>query len=237
MLDLKIIQAISLDLDDTLWPVWPVIERAEKALETWLSTHAPMTAALFANSLARADIRASVLRSRPDLQHDLSAVRREAIRVALQRSKEDLALAEAAFDVFFAERNRVMLYDDALLALEFLASRYPIVALSNGNADIQRIGLGAYFKASISAQQFGVGKPDARIFHAAAGAVDIAVQNVLHIGDDPTLDVLGALNVGMQAAWLNRASDAWQHEARPNITVLGLTQLCDCLGQAEEVAG
>ena len=236
MLDLKIIQAISLDLDDTLWPVWPVIERAEKALETWLGTHAPMAAALFANSSARADIRASVLRSRPDLKHDLSAVRREAIRVALQRSKEDPALAEAAFDVFFAERNRVMLYDDALLALEFLASRFPVVALSNGNADVQRIGLGRYFSASISAQEFGVGKPDARIFHAAAGAVDVEVKNVLHIGDDATLDVMGALSAGMQAAWLNRTGDKWQFEAMPSIMVANLTQLCDELGQVEKMA-
>ena len=35
MLDLKIVKAITLDLDDTLWPVWPAIERAEKALENW----------------------------------------------------------------------------------------------------------------------------------------------------------------------------------------------------------
>jgi len=49
MLDLTIIKAISLDLDDTLWPIWPAIERAEKALEHWLNRQAPMTAALFAN--------------------------------------------------------------------------------------------------------------------------------------------------------------------------------------------
>ena len=36
MLDIKTIKAVTLDLDDTLWPVWPAIERAEKALENWL---------------------------------------------------------------------------------------------------------------------------------------------------------------------------------------------------------
>jgi FMN phosphatase YigB (HAD superfamily) len=30
MLDLAKIKAITIDLDDTLWPIWPVIERAEK---------------------------------------------------------------------------------------------------------------------------------------------------------------------------------------------------------------
>lgn len=227
MLDLTIIKAISLDLDDTLWPIWPTIEKAEAALEQWLGSHAPMTAALFANPTARHDIREHVLRSRPELKHNLSAIRREAIRVALYRSKENPLLADEAFEVFFAARHEVTLFDDALLALEFLSARYPIVALSNGNADIKRIGLGEYFKAAISAQEFGVGKPDARIFHAAAGALDVLPQHVLHVGDDVTLDVLGALNAGMQAAWVNRSDELWTHESQPQETVTNLTELCD----------
>lgn len=237
MLDLKIVKAITLDLDDTLWPVWPAIERAEKALESWLGAHAPMAAALFANPVARDEVRAYVLRTRPELKHNLSAVRREAIRLALLRSNEDPLLAEPAFEVFFAERNRVMLYDDALLALEFLAQRFPIVALSNGNADIQRIGLGKYFSASISAQAFGVAKPDARIFHAAAGAVNMAAENILHIGDDAALDVLGALNAGMQAVWLNRPGEPWRHDAEPHITVANLTELCNHLDWPDAAVG
>ena len=229
MLNLKIVQAITIDLDDTLWPVWPAIQRAEKALENWLSQHAPMTAALFANASVRDEIRSHVVRTRPELKHNLSAVRREAIRVALYRSKEDPLLAEQAFDVFFAERNRVTLFDDAILALEFLSSRFPVVALSNGNADIKTIGIASYFKASISAQEFGVGKPDARIFHAAAGAVDVCPKNVLHIGDDPGLDVLGAQNADMQTVWLNRPENAWNHDDKgiPHLTVTSLTQMCD----------
>jgi FMN hydrolase / 5-amino-6-(5-phospho-D-ribitylamino)uracil phosphatase len=236
MLNLKIVKAITLDLDDTLWPVWPAIQRAEKALENWLSEQAPMTAALFANQVARDDIRSHVLHTRPELKTNLSAVRREAIRLALSRSNENPALAEAAFDVFFDARNRVTLYDDALLALEFLASRLPVVALSNGNADIHRIGLGKYFRASISAQDFGVGKPDARIFHAAAGAVDVIAENVLHIGDDARLDVLGALNAGMQTVWLNRSAEQWSHDLKPHLTVSSLTDLCDCFDSMQELA-
>ena len=233
MLDLTIIKAITLDLDDTLWPVWPVIERAEAALNTWLGRNAPMTAALFANPTARHDIREQVLRTRPELKHNLSAIRCEAIRVALYRSKENPLLAEEAFEVFFAARHEVTLFDDALLALEFLAARFPVVALSNGNADVARIGLGPYFRAAISAQDFGVGKPDPRIFHAAAGAVDVKPFNVLHIGDDAALDVLGALNAGMQTAWVNRADLLWPHEALPHETVTNLTELCDMFRAAD----
>ena len=145
MLNLKIIQAITLDLDDTLWPVWPAIQRAEVALENWLNQHAPMAAALFANASVRDEIRGHVVRTRPELKHNLSAVRKEAIRTTLYRAKENPLLAEAAFEVFYAERNRVDLFDDAILALEFLSARFPVVALSNGNADIERIGIKPFF--------------------------------------------------------------------------------------------
>lgn len=192
-----------------------------------------MTAALFANPTARHDIREQVLRTRPELKNNLSAIRREAIRLALYRSKENPLLAEEAFEVFFAARHEVTLFDDAVLALEFFSARYPVVALSNGNADIHRIGLGPYFRAAISAQEFGVGKPDPRIFVAAAGAVDVLPQHVLHVGDDAALDVLGALNAGMQAAWVNRADHLWPHETLPHESVSSLTELCDLFRAAD----
>lgn len=227
MFDPTLVKAITLDLDDTLWPVWPAIERAEKALESWLSQHAPMAAALFANPKARHDLREQVSCARPELKYNLSAIRREAIRLALYRSGEDPSLADPAFEVFFDERNRVTLFDDVIPGLEFLASRFPLVAVSNGNADLQRIGLGRFFHASISAQQFGVGKPDPKIFHAAANFVGVVCADVLHVGDDCALDVLGALNCGMQTVWVNRADHVWPHAAVPHETVATLTELCD----------
>jgi HAD superfamily hydrolase (TIGR01549 family) len=229
MLDVAKIRAVTIDLDDTLWPIWPVIERAEKALYDWMNQNAPMTAALFANAAALRDIRAEMGRSRPDLKHDMSSLRRESIRLALSRAGEDTSLAETAFEVFFAQRQTVTLFDDAMPALEFLASRYPVVSLSNGNADLERIGLGRLFRASIHAREFGVGKPDPRIFHAAAGAVDTMPENVLHIGDDATLDALGALNAGMQAAWLNRSDAPWPHDLEPHVVLTHLGELKDLL--------
>jgi len=226
MLDIARIKAITLDLDDTLWPIWPTIERAEKVLHEWLVDNAPMAAALFSSPLALREIRDYMAANRPDLKNDLSAVRRESIRLALYRAGENPLLAEAAFDVFFAERQRVTLFEDAQPSLEFLAARFPLVTISNGNADIARVGLGAYFRATISAREFGVGKPDPRIFHAAAGAVDLKPEDILHVGDDATLDALGAINAGMQAAWVNRSDHLWPHEQEPHVTLGSLTELC-----------
>lgn len=224
------IRAITIDLDDTLWPIWPTIERAEQVLLEWLAQHAPAAAALFSDAAALREIRGEMTTSRPDLKHDMSALRRESIRLALHRAGEDTALADPAFEAFFAERQRVTLFEDALPALEYLARRFPVVALSNGNADLHRIGLAHFFRASVCAREFGVGKPDPRIFHAAAGAVDTMPEHVLHIGDDSTLDVLGALNAGMQAAWLNRSDALWPHDEEPHVTLTHLGELQALIG-------
>jgi putative hydrolase of the HAD superfamily len=229
MLDIQKIKAVSLDLDDTLWPIWPTIERAERVLHDWLTDNAPMTAALFSSPGALREIRDYMASNRPDLKSDLSAVRRESIRLALYRAGENPLLADRAFEVFFAERQRVQLFDDARPALEFLAARFPLVSLSNGNADVHQVGIGHYFRAAISAREFGVGKPDPRIFLAAAGAVDLQPEDILHVGDDASLDVLGGLNAGMQTAWVNRSDHLWPHELQPHVTLGNLTELCELL--------
>jgi FMN phosphatase YigB (HAD superfamily) len=163
MFDVTKIKALSFDLDDTLWPIWPTIERAESALMAWLGAHAPKTAALLASPGVRREIRDAVEAQRPQWKHDLSSLRRESIRVGLERAGESPLLADAAFDVFFSARQRVTLYDDSRAALEFLSARFPLVSLSNGNADLERVGLASYFRAAISAREFGVGKPDPSI--------------------------------------------------------------------------
>jgi putative hydrolase of the HAD superfamily len=229
-LDLSRIRAITLDLDDTLWPIWPTIARAEDALQAWLVVHAPATAALCAAPGTLRELRNQMHQTRPDLLHDMSGLRRESIRLVLQRAGDDPSLAEPAFEVFFAERHRVELFEDALPALAWLSSRYPVVAVSNGNADVHRVGIGAHFCASLHAQGFGAAKPDPRIFHAAAQAAGVAPQEVLHVGDDAHLDGVGALGAGMQLAWVNREGHTWDHAPlRPHITVRDLQALCRAL--------
>ncbi|MFN7444178.1 MAG: HAD family hydrolase [Curvibacter sp.] len=225
------IKAISLDLDDTLWPIWPVIARAEQALQDWLRPRAPATSAWLANAENRHAVRQALLQSRPDIGHDLRTLRQELIRHVLREHAEDEALVAPAYEVFIAQRMRVALYDDALPALDWLSKRFPVVAVSNGNADVQRVGLGSFFRASLSAQEFGVGKPDARIFHAAAQAAGVEAHEVLHVGDDAALDVVGALHAGMQTVWVNRSAQNWPHAPhQPHATVNDMAALCRLLG-------
>jgi FMN hydrolase / 5-amino-6-(5-phospho-D-ribitylamino)uracil phosphatase len=229
MLNLSKIQAITLDLDDTLWPVWPTIARAEVVLQGWLALHAPKTARLCSDAEMKKRIRAEVNQRHADKAHDLSFLRHESIRQSLIRAGDAPHLADVAFDVFFAERQNVTLYDGVQQALARLAARYPLVGLSNGNADVFRTAAGPYFKASLSARQFGVAKPDVRIFHAAAAQLNLPVESVLHLGDDAHTDVMGAMNAGMQIAWINTQGHEWPHDSAQPLTVRHLAELCDHL--------
>lgn len=197
------IRAITVDLDDTLWPIGPTIAHAEAALAVWLLQHAPRVAERF-DPAATGALRAAVAREWPERAHDLTAMRRETIRRMLAASGEDEALGPAAFDVFFAARQQVELYADVQQALERLSARWPLLALTNGNADIERIGLARWFRGCLCAHEIGVGKPDPRIFAAACARLGFEPIEVLHVGDDLVLDVQGALAAGMHAAWVRR---------------------------------
>ncbi len=225
------IQAITLDLDDTLWPIMPVIVRAEQTLQDWLQIHAPQTASLCALPDTKRAMRLQVEQRFPEFSHDLSFLRRESIRASLVEAGDRPDLAEAAFDVFFAARNDVSLYPGVAEALAKLAARYPLVALSNGNADVFRTVAAPHFHSAISAKAFGVAKPDVRIFHAAAAQLNLNPEAVLHVGDDAMADAFGALNAGMQAVWVNAHGHVWENKMglKQPLTVRHFSELCDHL--------
>ena len=226
----SLIRAISLDLDDTLWPIGPIMVRAEQALKQWLLAHAPGAAALYRQPEWVQQARSRALAAHADKPHDFSAMRRDMIGQALDQAGEPTDLATPAYEVFFAARQQVTLFDDALETLDFLAQRFPLAALTNGNADVQRVGLGAFFRCAVSAHETGIAKPDPRIFWHTAERLNHAPEAVLHVGDDARLDVVGAMAAGMQAVWLNRRGASWADGPEPHLTVQTLDALCDALG-------
>ena len=210
--DLRHVTALTLDLDDTLWPVRPTLVAAEQVLAGWLREHAPATAQGLPPAAMLA-LRAEVAAAHPHWSHDLTAIRLETLRRALRRHGEDPALAELAFDVFFEARHAVTFYPDVLPGLERLAARFRLVAVSNGNAEVHRLGLERFFSASVSARLHGVAKPDPSIFRAACAAARAAPHQVLHLGDDLAADVDGALAAGLHAGWICRPDGAHAKEA------------------------
>lgn len=197
------IQAISLDLDDTLWPSKPVLLHAEQVLGDWLAERAPRTKAWMTPEARRA-VRDRLLAEHAHRAHDVSFMRRESLREAMTAAGDDPELAREAFAVFLEARQRVTLYDEVAALLERWSTRYRLIAISNGNGDIARVGIDRWFAASVSAHELDFGKPDPRIYHAACERAGVAPAAVLHVGDDLDLDVRAALSAGMRAAWLRR---------------------------------
>ena len=219
------IRAISLDLDDTLWPIAPTILRAEKNLHDWLCARLPHIASDWPVERLRAH-RDEVALAHPHLAHDFTAQRKRSLESAIGDHPERDALVDGAFEVFHAARNEVALFDDALAALQHLHARMPLIALSNGNADLDRIGLAHWFHTRISARDVGSAKPEPRIFSAACAAVQLPAHAIAHVGDDPVMDVIGARRAGMFAIWLNRDGRQWLHAEQPHLEIRNLTELC-----------
>lgn len=228
------VRAITLDLDDTVWPFAPIGARIERVLDDWMRRHSPATADMFPMEAMRA-LRARVAVENPSLAHDMSALRRLTLEAALRESGGDVALADAAYEAFFAERNRVECYPDAITALERISARLPVAALSNGNADLARIGLDHLFKAQLSACSFGSAKPDPAIFLAACDRLGVPPGEVLHVGDHPDADVAGAVRAGLRSCWINRPDEGrepvrWLHaDIAPDLEFDSLAGLADWL--------
>lgn len=228
------VAALSLDLDDTLWAFAPAVSSAEAKLYQWLLQHAPATADVLLGPESLRLFRHNTAVARPDLSQDLTLLRRESIREVLRAAGEDPNLADEGYDVFYSARQHVTLFEDVLPALEWLSQRYPIAAVSNGNSDLGVIGIQHFFSATFVAADLGVAKPDPRIFRAAASALGVPPEQMLHVGDDIQLDVEGALSAGLQAAWLVRGEQSstpdWPVRfAGSRLTLRNLRELCDFL--------
>ena len=98
------IKAIAFDLDDTLWPIAPTIDRAEKAMTDWVAEQYPHVAGQFDINTLRL-LRASLVAANPALKNDVLNLRRGTIRAAFLDAGEDEAAAERAFEVFRAARS------------------------------------------------------------------------------------------------------------------------------------
>jgi 2-haloalkanoic acid dehalogenase type II len=218
-------RVMSFDLDDTLWPIAPVILAAEQALLAWLQARHPRAAHGHSIESMRA-LRAAVAAQFPDQCHDVTFLRQQALARQFRDAGLSESLADAAVDVFLAARNRVAFYPDVRPALAQLRTRYRLLAVSNGNADLALCGIGVLFDGHLTARAAGAAKPDARIFAQLRAMAAVPAEQIVHVGDDPLADVVGATRAGMQAVWVNRDAKAWPAQfAPPPRTVKSLAEL------------
>ena len=151
----------------------------------------------------------------------------------MNKTRRPERLVEPAFDVFDRARNEVDLYPDVMPGLEKLAGDFTLVAVTNGNANLERIGIRHLFEDVVAAAEAGCAKPARQIFEQAITRSGYSNEEILHVGDHPETDIDGARQVGMRTAWINRNGAAWPDDLpEPDAVVTAIPELLDLLEPA-----
>ena len=199
------VSVLSFDLDDTLYDNKPVIAAAELAMLQTLAQHASVTKTTDGDFWWQQ--RRLLANATPEIRHDIGRWRLLGIEAGLVSlgvtSCEAGEIAQLAYDAFLVARTRISLSAEIYQLLSALAKQYRLIAITNGNACINKMGIGALFEFSLQAGPDGRMKPYADLFLLAAARLKVAPCEILHIGDSHRADVMGALNAGCQAAWLD----------------------------------
>jgi len=225
----KDIRAITIDLDDTLWEIHPVIHRAERRLYEWLGEHYPRITALYSRE-AILQQRVEIAAEFPQHSHDYTFLRRKVLARLGSAADYDGDLVDEAMAVFDALRNDVALFPEVRPALSALREKYVLVAVTNGNADLKKIGIDGLFHHFVSARTAGAAKPAQKIFAAAVQAGGATPQQTVHVGDHPEFDVQGARCAGLNSIWVNRSGQPWPGDLpRPDAIVTHIGQLQNLL--------
>ena len=107
-----------------------------------------------------------------------------------------------------------------------------LAVLSNGWNPLQeqkarRLGFGGPVLASA---QIGAQKPEPQAFAALAKLLALPLQKIVYVGDDPRVDIVGAVAAGMRAIWMNGDGMSYPAGApKPHATITSLDDLSDAL--------
>ena len=223
------ISVVSFDLDDTFWDCEPAISKAEQVLYEWHKRYTPrITAENDPSSLL--EFRVNVRRRNPGLAGCVTSMRLQGLRELLSAYSYPESMAEDAFEIFYKARSEVVLYPHVHELLEKLGKQFSLAAITNGNADLEHIGIAQYFDRLYAADLNLLAKPDKDMFHRCLADFDISGEQLLHIGDNPVTDVMGGIAAGVQTLWFNQHAVPWLHEdAEPHYEAASLLEISGLL--------
>ena len=144
---------------------------------------------------------------------NLGMARREIVAGAFHRLKiNDGTLANEIADSYTSKREEtVQLFPGAIEALHRLREKGIRLALiTNGNADeqrrkIEKFGLANLFDYILVEDEFGVGKPDERVYVHSLDRLNVEPEDTWMIGDNLDWDVKSPQRLGIFAIWVDFA--------------------------------
>jgi len=227
------VEVVSFDLDDTLWPLHDTLMKAEHAQYAWMQTHASdVTSQLDVKQVL--DKRRLWLENNPESRGDVTLSRKRSLAALFDEfgyaPDKQPAMVEGAFDVFYQQRSQVELFHDAQDCLDQLRQFVRLAAITNGNVDLDIVGIRHYFDDVQLGTHASPCKPDPFMFNACSDALGVPTAKILHVGDNIEADVGGGQNAGTLTAWYNPSGDEWpQGLPAPTLTLSSLSQLSDTL--------
>jgi len=228
---LQSVAALSFDLDDTLYSNRPIMLNTEKQMLAYFSEHFPQTAEQGDQACRQywRQFRQQALNEQPHLVHDVTALRLQNYKLAIKALGYSDSIsqqkAHAAFDYFTHHRSDFTLPIASKNLLEKLALKFPLVAITNGNVNFEKLGLTSFFQQIYNPGNGIKRKPDSEMFHNACHQLQIKPAQLLHVGDCGNSDIVGALNAGCQAAWLNRYTVGKPISVLPHVELSSLDNL------------
>lgn len=219
---------ISFDLDDTLYDNSQVIQDAEVQFVCKLVeiTGIAITHEEWKNW------RAQIFAQNPILCEDVTRWRQEAVYQFLQNQHKSAVEIEQIWQQVLAHflnwRHKMTISSKTREILTALQQHYPLVAITNGNVNPERIGLS--FDLTLTGGVHGRAKPHVELFHQTAAKFQLQPHEILHVGDNLVTDVQGAIQAGCQAAWLNLSNKKLsQFPEATLLPTLEITQLEELL--------
>lgn len=131
--------------------------------------------------------------------------------------------------------------EGAAKALEVLTGRGTAIGLVSNTLRtpgsvlrtiLKRQGVLEYFKATVFSDECGIRKPDPAIFEIAIKQLAVGRKEIVHVGDDPVLDVEGARAAGLRVIQLE-ASGGWTSRYKPDGVIESFSELPDVLADLD----
>lgn len=224
------ITTISFDADGTLWDFEGVMRHALECALAELHRLVPSAPdSLSIETLIAIRNQVAEEHKGKGLTHE--AIRLEAFKRTLQCiNSPDDDLAVHLNTLYLKHRfEDILLFDDVLPTLEVLQGGYMMGLLSNGNTYPERCGLEGYFQFVVFAQDYGIQKPDPRLFEITIEHAGCTKRQLLHVGDSFQNDIIGAKRAGVRSVWLNRQCRNNETEEQPDFEILSLAELIEVL--------
>lgn len=223
------IAAISFDLDDTLYDNVPIINRAEAELIHWLSQQFPQQAEAAQSHFWR-QCKHQVIKQNSTLANDVTQCRKAALdfgfaSLGVQDDTERAALVESGMQTFMHWRNQILVSTQVETLLADLSKQLPLVVITNGNADISQLPIAQYFTAIYAANTQHPMKPSPAMYYTASKQLGITPEELLHIGDSTSSDILGARNANSPSVWFNPTEQALDARILPDVEINDLEEL------------